>query len=105
MNAPAVARTSDRPNTGPMRDFSPSSSFSHSSSAPDQDATDMRIALQGGGSNLISYLGATVVLELSKDEPTRYSRIAADTATVEALFVDLFLDAHVKAPAQITLDL
>src|SRR3954447_18339426 len=69
MNAPAVARTSDRPNTGPMRDFSPSSSFSHSSSAPDQDATDMRIALQGGGSNLISYLGATVVLSLRSSAP------------------------------------
>src|SRR5437764_305000 len=31
--------------------------------------------------------------------------IAADTAAIEALFVDLFLDAHAKAPAQITLDL
>ena len=44
-------------------------------------------------------------LELSRDEPTRYARIAADTAAIEALFVDLFLDAHTKAPAQITLDL
>ena len=44
-------------------------------------------------------------LELSRDEPTRYARIAADRAAIEALFVDLFLDAHVKAPAQITLDL
>jgi hypothetical protein len=44
-------------------------------------------------------------LELSKDEPTRYSKIAADTAAIEALFVDLFLDAHHKPPAQITLDL
>jgi hypothetical protein len=44
-------------------------------------------------------------LELSKSEPTRYARIAADTATIEALFVDLFLDAHTKPPAQITLDL
>src|SRR5215213_7403737 len=43
-------------------------------------------------------------LELSRPEPTRYARIAADT-TIEALFVDLFLDAHKKAPAQITLDL
>src|SRR5438046_1393433 len=31
-------------------------------------------------------------LELSRDEPTRYARIAADTAAIEALFVDLFLD-------------
>src|SRR5205807_5135577 len=44
-------------------------------------------------------------LELSRDEPTRYARIAADSAAIEALFVDLFLDAHAKAPAQITLDL
>jgi len=44
-------------------------------------------------------------LELSRPEPTPYARIAADTAAVEALFVDLFLNAHEKAPAQITLDL
>src|SRR3954467_15388002 len=44
-------------------------------------------------------------LELSRDAPTRYARIAADTAAIEALFVDLFLAAHAKAPAQITLDL
>src|SRR3954464_12556025 len=44
-------------------------------------------------------------LELSRDEPTRYARIAADTQAMETLFVDLFLDAHAKAPAQITLDL
>jgi hypothetical protein len=44
-------------------------------------------------------------LELSRDEPTRYNKIAADTAAIEALFVDLFLDAHSKPPAQITLDL
>jgi hypothetical protein len=44
-------------------------------------------------------------LELSRDEPTRYARIAADSAAIEALFIDLFLDAHAKAPAQITLDL
>lgn len=44
-------------------------------------------------------------LELSKAEPTRYHKIAADTAAIERLFVDLFLDAHAKAPSQITLDL
>src|SRR3954465_5374685 len=44
-------------------------------------------------------------LELSQDEPTRYAKIAADTQAIENLFVDLFLDAHIKAPAQITLDL
>jgi hypothetical protein len=44
-------------------------------------------------------------LERSKPEPTRYARIAADSAAIEALFVDLFLDAPTKAPPQITLDL
>src|SRR6201993_5185645 len=44
-------------------------------------------------------------LELSKLEPTRYARIAADTAAIESLFVDLFLNAHDRPPAQITLDL
>ncbi len=44
-------------------------------------------------------------LELSRPEPTRYARLGADTVAIEALFVDLFLDAHAKAPKQITLDL
>ncbi|MBV8401629.1 MAG: transposase, partial [Acetobacteraceae bacterium] len=44
-------------------------------------------------------------LELSRPEPTRYAKLAADTAAIEALFVDLFLDAHRTAPEQITLDL
>ena len=44
-------------------------------------------------------------LELSRAEPTRYARIAADTDAIEALLVDLFLDAHGKPPKQITLDL
>lgn len=44
-------------------------------------------------------------LELSRPTPTRYAKIAADTAAIEALFVEAFLDAHAKPPAQITLDL
>ena len=44
-------------------------------------------------------------LELSRAEPTRYSKLAADAGAIEALFIDLFLDAHKKAPRQITLDL
>jgi hypothetical protein len=44
-------------------------------------------------------------LELSQAEPTRYNKIAADTPAIERLFVDLFLDAHAKAPSQITLDI
>jgi hypothetical protein len=44
-------------------------------------------------------------LELSKATPTRYAKIAADTAAIETLFVDLFLDAHATAPKEIILDL
>jgi hypothetical protein len=44
-------------------------------------------------------------LELSRAEPTRYHRIAANTSAIEALFVDLFLDANPRPPGQITLDL
>jgi hypothetical protein len=44
-------------------------------------------------------------LELSRTEPTRYHKISYDAAAIEGLFVDLFLDAHAAAPAQITLDL
>jgi hypothetical protein len=44
-------------------------------------------------------------LELSQAEPSRYCKITADTASIERLFVDLFLDAHSKPPKQIILDL
>jgi hypothetical protein len=44
-------------------------------------------------------------LELSRSEPSRYHKISHDPAAIEALFVDLFLDAHEKAPEQIILDL
>jgi hypothetical protein len=44
-------------------------------------------------------------LELSRAEPTRYHKISYDAAAIEALFVDLFLDAHAAPPPQITLDL
>src|ERR1700748_2671858 len=44
-------------------------------------------------------------LELSRAEPTRYHKISHDPAAIERLFVDLFLDAHEKAPKQIVLDL
>jgi Transposase DDE domain group 1 len=44
-------------------------------------------------------------LEQGCPEPSRYARISADSDAIEALFVDLFLDAHRKAPKQIILDL
>src|SRR5207248_4000402 len=44
-------------------------------------------------------------LELSRGAPTRYHKISHDAAAIERLFVDVFLEAHPRAPAQITLDL
>jgi hypothetical protein len=44
-------------------------------------------------------------LELSRAEPTRYHKVSHDPAAIESLFVDVFLDAHKKAPKQIILDL
>jgi len=44
-------------------------------------------------------------LELSRPEPGRYHKISHDPAAIEALFVDLFIEAHEKAPERIILDL
>jgi hypothetical protein len=44
-------------------------------------------------------------LELSRTEPTRYHRISHDPGAIEALFVDLFMEAQPQAPGQIILDL
>ena len=44
-------------------------------------------------------------LELSRQEATRYHKISHDPAAIERLFVELFLEAHAKAPKQIILDL
>src|SRR4051812_39835303 len=44
-------------------------------------------------------------LELGGPEVTRYHRIAWDGAKIEALFVDLFVEAHRHPPKQIILDL
>jgi hypothetical protein len=44
-------------------------------------------------------------LELGGAELTRYHRIIWDAAKIEALFVDLFLEAHQQPPKQIILDL
>src|ERR671927_152006 len=38
-------------------------------------------------------------------KPSRYHKIGHDTAAIERLFVELFLDAHPKPPKQIILDL
>jgi hypothetical protein len=44
-------------------------------------------------------------LELSRPLATRYHKISHDGAAIEALFVDLFLEAHERPPKQIVLDL
>jgi len=44
-------------------------------------------------------------LELSTALPTRYHKIGHDAAKIEALMVDLFLEAHRSPPQQIILDL
>ncbi|HMM88334.1 IS1380 family transposase [Bradyrhizobium sp.] len=44
-------------------------------------------------------------LELSRNEPSRYHKIAYDAAAIEALPVTLFQEAHQRPPKQIILDL
>jgi hypothetical protein len=44
-------------------------------------------------------------LELSREQATRYHKIAHDPAAIEGLFVTLFLEAHRTAPREIILDL
>jgi DDE family transposase len=43
-------------------------------------------------------------LELSRDETTRYHKIAHDPAAIERLLVTLFLEAHAVPPQEIILD-
>src|SRR5262245_66332746 len=44
-------------------------------------------------------------LELGKAQPTPYHKIGHDPLSIEALFVDLFLEAQRRTPPQIILDL
>jgi len=44
-------------------------------------------------------------LELSREAPSKYRKIAHDPAAIERLFVDLFLEAHARPPRQIVLDI
>jgi len=44
-------------------------------------------------------------LELSRPEPTKYHKISHDPAAIEALLVDVFVEAHERPPSQIVLDL
>src|SRR3990167_7570814 len=44
-------------------------------------------------------------LELSQPQPSRYKKISYRAEPIEALFVDLFLEAHRTAPEEIVIDL
>ena len=44
-------------------------------------------------------------LELGRAQPTKYHRISHDGAAIERQFVELFVEAHGRAPGQIVLDL
>ena len=44
-------------------------------------------------------------LELGQPQPTPYHKIGHDPQAIEALLVDLFVEAHARAPQQIILDL
>src|ERR1700731_2660706 len=44
-------------------------------------------------------------LELSRLEPTRYHKISHNPVAIRPLMVDLFLEAHQRAPSEIILDL
>jgi hypothetical protein len=44
-------------------------------------------------------------LELSCLEPTRYHKISHNAVAIKRLMVDLFVEAHERAPSEITLDL
>ncbi len=64
--------------------------------------------LAAGRANCAPLAGKSTLNRLEhapSGEPGRYHRIGHDAAAVEALFVDLFLDAHRSAPRQIILDL
>ncbi len=44
-------------------------------------------------------------LELSRLEPTRYQKISHNPISIKRLMVDVFLEAHDRAPSEIVLDL
>jgi len=44
-------------------------------------------------------------MELSRPQPTRYHKICQNPAAIKRLLVDLFLEAHERAPKEIVLDL
>ena len=64
-------------------------------------------AMAGKSDQRASLAGKSTLnrLELSTEEVTRYKKISCDTAAIDRLLVDVFLEEHSVAPAQIVLDL
>ena len=79
----------------------------HDELRPDPVRAELAGKLEARRSDCAPLAGKSTLnrLEHGRSAPGRYARISADPDAIEALFVDLFLDAHAKAPAQITLDL
>lgn len=63
--------------------------------------------LEGRRANCAAVAGKSTLnrLELSQPTATRYHKISHDAAAIEALFVELFLEAHRTPPEEIVLDL
>jgi Transposase DDE domain group 1 len=63
--------------------------------------------LQAGRANCAPVAGKSTLnrLELSREEATRYHKIAHEPGMIERLFVTLFLEAHKTAPKEIIFDL
>jgi hypothetical protein len=63
--------------------------------------------LEAGRKDCAAVAGKSTLnrLELSRPEPTRYHKISYDGPAIERLLVDLFLEAHRRAPERIILDL
>ena len=63
--------------------------------------------LEAGRANCAPVAGKSTLnrLELSRETPTRYHKIAHDPSAIESLFVTLFLEAHKTPPEEIILDL
>ena len=64
--------------------------------------------LEGRRANCAPLAGKSTLNRLEHaptNEPSRYHKISHDTAAIERLLVELFLDAHRKPPAQIILDI
>ena len=64
-----------------------------------------KLAARRGGLAPVAGKSTLNRLELSKLEPTRYHKISHNPVAIKRLLVDLFLEAHARAPQQIILDL